>query len=113
MLACSSMRIVFKGEANARLIAAAPELYTELKACIQNLTMAMLVMDAEARAVCMQCITPTKSLKGRSPSERRTGKGDTPSYDFWSEIRLRMKHFRPTYSHVRGSRANIAAKENL
>ena len=52
--------------ANARLIAVAPDLYTELKACIQNLTMAMLVMDAEARAVCMECITAHKAVLAKA-----------------------------------------------
>lgn len=50
----------------ARLIAAAPELQTELKACIQNLTMAMLVMDAEARAVCMECIQAHKAVLAKA-----------------------------------------------
>jgi hypothetical protein len=38
----------------------------ELKECIQNLTMAMLVMDAEARAVCMECITAHKAVLAKA-----------------------------------------------
>ena len=53
-------------KANAQLMACAPELYAELKACIQNLTMAMLVMDAEARAVCMECITAHKAVLAKA-----------------------------------------------
>jgi hypothetical protein len=62
----AGVAFVFKGEANARLIAAAPDLYMELKECIQNLTMAMLVMDAEARAVCMECITAHKAVLAKA-----------------------------------------------
>jgi hypothetical protein len=62
----AGVAFVFKGEANARLIAAAPDLYMELKACIQNLTMAMLVMDAEARAVCMACIQAHKAVLAKA-----------------------------------------------
>lgn len=45
---------------------AAAEPFAELKACIQNLTMAMLVMDAEARAVCMECIQAHKAVLAKA-----------------------------------------------
>jgi hypothetical protein len=57
--------------ANANLLAAAPELYTELKAAIGNLTMAMLVMDSESRAVAMECIKEHKKVLAKADGGAR------------------------------------------